>query len=200
METAPDASCRYSGQAPVTQYRDGLIIAVLAARPIRLKNLTAMTSGQHLIRVGDIYWLRFDAKEVKTGKPIEAPLPGRLTPYMDAYLTEWRLALLGAHMSDRVWISTRGNAMPAKSLYWRVSRRTEAAFGLAISPHLFRDCAATSIAIEDPGHVRITASILGHTTLATSQRYYNQAHMLEAGRAIQSSIVDLRRRLCEPEP
>ena len=29
-------------------------------------------------------------------------------------------------------------------------------FGHALNPHLFRDCAATSIAIEDPDHVRIT--------------------------------------------
>lgn len=195
MDTAADASLRYSLDAPIAQYRDGLIISLLAARPIRLKNLAAMVIDQHLIKVDDVYWLRFDASEVKNGTPIEAPLPAVLTPYIGSYLTECRPRLLAFRSSDRIWISARGHAMPAKSLYWRISRRTEAAFGVAISPHLFRDCAATSIAIEDPEHVRITAQILGHTTLTTSQKYYNQAHMLDAGRAVQASIVDLRRRL-----
>jgi integrase/recombinase XerD len=195
METVDDASCRYSLDAPVAQYRDGLIIALLASRPIRLKNLASITIGQHLIKVDDIYWLRFVASEVKNRKPIDTPLPGTLTPFIDLYLLKWRPSLLGPHTSDRMWVSTHGNAMPAKSHYWRIIKRTKAAFGVEISPHLFRDCAATSVATEDPGHVQITASILGHTTLATSQKYYNQAHMLEAGRAIQLSIVNLRQHL-----
>ncbi|MBT3907569.1 MAG: site-specific integrase [Rhodospirillaceae bacterium] len=195
METADHASRRYSLEAPLTQYRDGLIIALLAARPIRLKNLTAVTIGRHLTKVGDTYWLRFDGSEIKNGKPIDVPLPRRLAPYIDSYLTEWRPTLLGNHTSDRMCISTRGNALSAKSHYWRITRRTKVAFGIEISPHLFRDCAATSVAIEDPGHVHITASILGHTTLTTSQKYYNQAHMLEAGRAVQLSIVTLRNNL-----
>jgi hypothetical protein len=37
--------------------------------------------------------------------------------------------------------------------------------------------------------------MLNHSTLTTSQKYYNQAHMLEAGRAIQANLVDLRHKL-----
>ena len=85
--------------------------------------------------------------------------------------------------------------MPDKTLYERVIRRTRYAFGKSISPHLFRDCAATSIAIEDPEHVRITANILGHTSLTTSERHYNQAHMLAAGRTMQQSLLELRNKL-----
>ncbi len=195
MKTADEASCRYSLDAPVAQYRDGLIVALLAARPIRLKNLASIAIGQHLIKVNEIHWLRFDASEVKNRKPIDTPLPGRLTPYIDLYISKWRPSLLGPQTSDRMWISTGGTALPAKSHYRRIVKRTKAAFGIEISPHLFRDCAATSIAIEDPGHVQITAGILGHTTLNTSQRYYNQAHMLEAGRAVQLSIVNLRQHI-----
>ena len=34
-------------------YRDGLIIALLAAVPLRRRTLTALTTTQHLVRIGD---------------------------------------------------------------------------------------------------------------------------------------------------
>src|SRR6516164_6674257 len=42
-----------------------------------------------------------------------------------------------------------------------ISQLTRARFGHVISPHLFRDAAAASVAIEDPEHVHVTKSILG---------------------------------------
>ncbi len=36
--------------------------------------------------------------------------------------------------------------------------------------------------------------ILGHAGLATSERHYNQARSLEAGRRYQQTIAELRRR------
>jgi hypothetical protein len=52
---------------------------------------------------------------------------------------------------------------------------------------------ATSIAIEDPEHVRIASVILGHTLLSTTEKYYNQAQMLTAVRVYNSEITKLRR-------
>jgi hypothetical protein len=39
------------------------------------------------------------------------------------------------------------------------------------SPHLFRDCAATTLAIPDPAHVGAVAAILGHTNSRTRCRH-----------------------------
>jgi len=41
------------------RFRDGLIIAVLAARPLRRGNFTAIEIGRHLVREGERFWLRF---------------------------------------------------------------------------------------------------------------------------------------------
>jgi integrase len=71
--------------------------------------------------------------------------------------------------------------------------RTLSKFGKAMSPHLFRDAAATSIAIDDPQHIGMTRNILGHSKLSTSQRYYNQARMIDAGRSHQAHILELRK-------
>jgi integrase len=49
-----------------------------------------------------------------------------------------------------------------------------------MNPHLFRDAAATTLAIHDPQHVRIAAPLLGHRTFATTERYYQQATAMEA--------------------
>ena len=63
-----------------------------------------------------------------------------------------------------------------------------------MSPHLFRDAAATSIVIEDPEHVRIIAAINGHRSLRTDEKHYIQATGLEAGREYQQAILARRRR------
>ena len=66
--------------------------------------------------------------------------------------------------------------------------------GVPISPHLFRDCAATTIAIDDPEHVLTIAPLLGHTTLKTSEKHYNHARSLDASRRFQAVMREVRAR------
>jgi integrase len=73
--------------------------------------------------------------------------------------------------------------MTQMAIYDRVRTRTKEQFGVAINPHLFRDAAATTMAIADPANVRLAAPLLGHRTFATTERYYRQARALEAHRA-----------------
>ena len=192
MESADGVRCRYNPQASTTQFRDGLIISLLAARPIRLKNLAAIEIGRHIARVDDIYWLQFEAEEVKNRKHIEVPVPAILTPYIERYFTVHRPILLGTSISNNLWISRCGTPLSDSVIRYHVKNRTLEAFGYPITPHLFRDCAATSVAIEDPDHVRIAMNILGHHSLATTQRHYDQSRMLVAGRNYQSALGKLR--------
>jgi integrase/recombinase XerD len=193
MDTADGHTCRYNPVAAETRYRDGLMIALLAARPIRLANLANLEIGQHVIRVDNTYWLILEAKEVKNRKHIEVPLPEALTEYVDEYLKRYRPRLLGSAKTNQLWISSQGRPLSQGVIRYHVKRLTEEAFGQSISPHLFRDCAATSVAIRDPKHVRIAAGILGHHNLSTTQDYYDQSRMLEAGRAVQSALIERRR-------
>ncbi len=178
-------------------YRDGLMIALLAARPLRLKNLTGIRIGMHLVRDDQVYWLVFQGAETKTGEPIEAHIPMALTLLLDHYLAEIRPRLFQnkshpAEDHDHLWVGRGGTRLTDQSIRKRIEMRTEQAFGRPINPHLFRDCVATSIAIEDPAHVQIAAAILGHNTLATTEKYYNQATSLEASRALQKTVLELR--------
>jgi integrase len=85
--------------------------------------------------------------------------------------------------------------MKAKIIYDRITRTTKRAFGVGINPHLFRDCAVTSVAIENPEAIGIAAPILGHTDLRTTEEHYIQANALAAGRKLRHSIDSLRREL-----
>ena len=73
----------------------------------------------------------------------------------------------------------------------RIQERTKAAFGQSIPPHWFRDAAATSIAIDDPVHVRDAHLILGHADLATTEKHYIQARSLQASRRHHAMLTDL---------
>ena len=177
-----------------TRYRDGLIVALLAARPIRLRNLAMIRIGRHLKPIGDGYVLAFDAGETKTKRPLEVPVPVELVDPLLRYLDHYRPRLLNGANSDRLWITQYRIPMSESCLYGRIVRVTQKLVGVRINPHLFRDCAATTLAIEDPDHVRMIAPLLGHTTLRTAEIHYNQARSLEASRLHQKSVIALRRR------
>jgi integrase len=179
-------------------FRDGLMIALLAARPVRRRNLASIEVDRQLTRQGDLYWLTFPTEEIKTRRALEFPLPRALTGPMEQYLTCYRpflAARTGRWNSDAgkaLWVSSDGSPLSARRMHRRIGQRTQERFGRPINPHLFRDCAATSIAIEDPEHVRIVVPILGHSTIRTSEASYNQATAIEAARRYQSVIAAYR--------
>jgi integrase/recombinase XerD len=203
MNEAADGGTK-GPQYEAGRYRDGLMIALLAARPYRLRNFASIEIGRHLIQIGGRHYLRFEAAETKTHKAMELPFPKGLVAYLQNYLTFYRPLLLMGYGHTRVpneqaatmsglWISIFGNKMPDVSVHGRVVELTRRKFGHSINPHLFRDCAATSIATEDPQQAHIIMTILGHATLATSERYYNHASSLKANSAHQTNILALRR-------
>ncbi len=60
--------------------------------------------------------------------------------------------------------------------------------------------AETKIAIEDSEHVHLVPDILGHTTSATAERFYNQASSLSASRTYQRVIRMIRCNASVPPP
>jgi integrase/recombinase XerD len=184
--------------SPAVQYRDGLIIALLAYWPIRLGNLAAITIGQHLVRRGEGFRLAFSAEETKQGCEIDFDVPPTLAAAFTEYLETYRPALMarGTHHStaaEALWVSRDGGPMSSMGIAQAIEKRTEIAFGTAVNPHLFRDCAATTIAIDDPARAHVIAPLLGHSSMITSELHYNQAGSIEAGKQYQD-VLDARRR------
>ena len=82
--------------------------------------------------------------------------------------------------------------MSDRSAHQQIVVRTQEALGHPVNPHLFRTCAATVIAMEDPAHFGIAARLLGHSQLATTEKYYDKARVTEAVRRHQELIVGIR--------
>lgn len=187
------------------QYRDGLLLAFLVARPLRLRNLSAMELGRHLVRTGDDYWILFVAEETKNHRCLELPFPAGLRVHLERYLSHYRPLLFPLNRGSRkpvlrdpgechsLWVSIQGTPMDARTIYGRVTALTKAKFGRSINPHLVRDAAATAIATYDPQHVGIAMPVLGHSSTKTSQRYYDQSRTIEAMRRHHHYVDELSR-------
>jgi integrase len=175
------------------RFRNGLVIAMLTAAPIRLRNLAMIEIGRHLTRRGEEYWLAFESHEMKGRRPFECPLPGPVGDAVDAYLRLHRPALLKSP-SDRLLISLRGKPIHPVSLCERIRTTTRSILGAAMSPHRFRDMAATSIALEDPENVGLATPLLAHSSPAVTQKHYIRARQRDAARQVGDVVVALRRR------
>lgn len=167
--------------API--YRDGLMIALLSLRPLRLSNLASLRLGKTFLVDGAGIRLDIPATEMKKGVPYTCFIPGRLEQAFRFYLDKVRPHLLARgdnQDQDWLWIGRRGRKLLPNNISTRISELTLRHLGRPVSPHLFRDCAATEIALEDPAHIGITRNLLGHATLASSQKFYNQATSVTA--------------------
>ncbi len=194
MDEAETAPCSRPGWR-ASRYRDGLMIAMLSARPVRRQNFTRIRIGTHLLQSGDHFILVFDATETKNHRPLELRLPTSLSPYLMRYLEIHRPVLLGQIDADRLWISYLGRSMAPGAIYDKIRAVTERELGRALNLHIFRDCQVTSLAREDPGHVGAARALLGHVDPEIMERHYNQARGIEAARIYQDNLMDLRREL-----
>jgi integrase len=175
-----------------TLYRDGLMIAFLALRPLRLRNLAGLELGRTL-RDGPAGWcIMIPASETKTHRGFEAGWPPTLVDALETYLTHHRPVLAHGSRAPALWVSGAGQALAEHTIRQTIIGRTHAALGVSISPHLFRDCAATTLAIEDPAHVGAAATILGHASGRTTHKHYIQANILAASRRHLSALAARR--------
>ena len=193
-----EANTEPTSRLAALAFRDGLVIALLALRPLRRKNLAALVIDVTLQRAGDGWVISIPAEDTKTRTAIEYPWPEALVPALKIYLAVHRRVLAAlrsrwaAPIGDALWVSSHGSPMTQMALYDMVRSRTLAGLGKAINLHLFRDGAATTMAVEDPDHVRLAAPLLGHRTASTTERYYQQAQSLDAHRRYRDVIEQVR--------
>jgi integrase/recombinase XerD len=185
-------------------YRDGLMIGILSTRPLRLKNLLGLELGRTFVRRVGAWWIDIPAEETKTKVPIEMPIPEDLTSAVDGYLADYRPVLCrrrgrwASPVGNALWVSVDGSPMRDRSTHQRIVEHTRAAFGHPVNPHLFRDCVATSVAVDDPNHFGIAARLLGHRNQATTERYYDQARSIDAIRRHQELVMGIREGTIQP--
>lgn len=176
-------------------YRDALMLALLAARPLRKKNFTGLELGRHLIPVEDNWLLTISAEETKTRQPVSFDLPEPLLPWFAHYLSEVRPLFPHAAESSRLWLGKEGVMRDPNMVRHRLTKLTQRLFGTSINPHLLRDCAASSLAAISADMARAAAALLGHRQFSTTERYYIQADNLAASRRHGATLDQIKAAL-----
>jgi integrase len=182
-------------------YRDGLMIAFLVLRPLRISNLAGLELGKTLIKQRETYRIAFEGEAMKNGEPFEILWPDVLHDALELWLERYRPVLAEARnrwtreVGTAVWVSFHGSPMAKHTIHNRIRTQTLKAFGKPINPHLFRDIAATTWAMVDPKCVGASAPLLAHKSSATTEKYYLQSRQLESMGRYQDRLVCLRNEL-----
>jgi integrase len=164
--------------------RNGLMIALLALCPIRLKNFSALEIGQTFKEIHGKWWITLPRMSTKSRRADERPVPAFLNRYIDAYLNESRPVLLGSRpLTNALWISsTTGQSMTTKNLGILVSKITVGTLGVDVSPHLFRTAAASTAAAYGGKTPHLASAVLHHTDPRVTEQHYNRASSVSASR------------------
>lgn len=178
-------------------FRDGLLIALWANRPLRIANLANVELDRSLIRLGSARRLVFHDSEMKGDRPFSCVWPEKLEPALRIYLDLYRPVLLSRRRetapSKALWISQFGKSMTTNSVGQIIRLRTEAHFGEPLNPHLMRYLTSTSYAEQEPEMIADVAAMLHHTDLETSEKHYILANSMKAIAKFQDVVVSSSR-------
>ena len=158
----------------LTDYRDGLLLAMLASRGRRLRSMSLLRGGREVIERDAHFRVELTPDQVKTNQADRFDLPDVLSPYIRHYLAVIRPALLAGGSDDAFWITRDGIAMTAKAIQYQVFARTKKRFGQAYGPHRMRHAIVTTAALRASDYPNLGAAVL-NITARTAGRSYNLA-------------------------
>jgi integrase len=164
--------------------RNGLMIALLALCPIRLKNFATLEIGGTFTKLDRRWWITLPGPATKSRRPDERSIPEFLNRTIDLYLNEARPVLLGSKPPvNALWISsTTGRWMTTKNLGTLISKITLQTLGVDVSPHLFRTAAASTAAAYGGNTPHLASALLNHTDPRVTEEHYNRATSISAAR------------------
>jgi integrase len=164
--------------------RNGLMIALLALCPIRLKNFAALRIGHTFKEVHGAWWIALPSTSTKSHRSDERRVPALLNRCIEVYLNHSRPILIGSKQSsDALWVSsTTGRPLTRKNLGTLVSKITLETLGVDVSPHLFRTAAASTAAAYGGDTPHLASSLLNHTDPRVTEEHYNRATSISASK------------------
>jgi len=162
--------------------RNGLMIALLAICPIRLRNFAALEIGRTFREIEGSWWIVLPANETKSRRADERRLPDFLKLYIELYLSDARPALARPNApTNGLWLSAvSGRPMIKKAVGTLVSKITFETLGVDVSPHLFRTAAASTAATYGRGLPHLASALLNHTDPRITEEHYNRATSMSA--------------------
>jgi integrase len=174
--------------------RNGLMVALLALCPLRVRNFSDLEIGKTFRNVQGTWWITLPSIATKSRRPDERAVPALLNSAIHAYLNEARPFLLGsAPATNALWISsTRKRQLTAKNLGTLVSKITLETVGVDVSPHLFRTAAASTAAMYGGNVPHLASALLNHTDPRVTEEHYNRATSMSAAQSYAALIEEYR--------
>ena len=151
-------------------YRNGLMIALLALCPIRLKNLSSLTIDKNFVKLGKGWLIVLGAKDTKERRPDERPIPPFLTQCIEIYLNTYRPTF--SYAGKELWVGIYGVPLSYSGVERIVTETTRQTLGIPISPHLFRSCAASTAYMHGNDFPHLATALLNHRGSTTTQEHY----------------------------
>ncbi len=172
-----------------TQVRDGLMVALLAMIPVRLKNFSALAMGETFVNVDGHWWVMLAGIHTKEQRPDERRVHQALMPALERYLSLYRPILARRKELNALWLSAlNGASLTEFGVEGIIHRSTLKTVGIDISPHLFRACAATTAATLKGDMPYLGSGLLNHRDRQTVAKHYNFATGLNAAQTYASII------------
>ncbi len=144
-------------------FRNGLMIALLAYCPIRLKNFAVLEIGRSFVNVDGRWWIVLTAAETKEKREDERPAPEELTKAIERYLEIYRPMLArGNSGSNALWMAWDGKQMSYASVTETITETTGITVGVRVNPDLFRTAGITTLATRAGDKPHAGSALLHH--------------------------------------
>lgn len=99
-----------------------------------------------------------------------------------------------AAITGPLWLSSNtGQRMSYSAVELTITETTRLAFGVAVSPHLFRTCAATAIYTHAGSNPNLASGVLQHVDRRIAEEHYNRATSISAARQYAEIVKKLSR-------
>lgn len=175
--------------------RDGLLIALLAARAMRRRSVEAMDLDTQVRRIDGLWHVLLGAKDMKTGHALSYPVPPSLNAWIERYMSCERVELLAGKTCDAFWVNWGGKPLRAAGIEKRIRWWSAKKFGPegAFGPHRFRYGIATVGPVADPAAPANGAIVLG-ITHGTFTDAYDKGNREVVAQAYIESLEEERER------
>ncbi|ROO31788.1 site-specific tyrosine recombinase XerD [Salinisphaera japonica] len=149
--------------------RDRAMLELMYAAGLRVSELVSASLSQVNTRQGVIRVMG------KGGRERLVPIGEAAGAWIQRYVAGARGLLLGAHVSDALFVTGRGGAMTRQNVWHRIRGHAErAGIAKAVSPHALRHAFATHL-LNHGADLRAVQILLGHADLSTTQIYTHVA-------------------------
>src|SRR5262249_20161269 len=148
----------------------------------RRRNFASLEIGRSFVEIRATWWIILSASETKEQRADERPVDEVLKPFIDRYLSQHSPVLGRTRCpAPHLWLSANdGSRISDKRLASVLRMTTLSTVGVALSPHMFRTCGASTAAILGGENPYLASALLDHTDVRITELHYNRASSLSA--------------------